>query len=67
MRISAFEVAPGKSSVLRKLINKIGENNLNIVCTDGNFSYEEELGMDADIKHVVSKSENWFGSALLPC
>ena len=49
MRITAFEVGPEKSSVLRKLINKIGENNLKIVCTDGNFSYEEELGMNADI------------------
>ena len=57
MRITAFEIGPGKSSVLRKLINKIGENNLKIVCTDGNFSYDEELGMNADIKHIVSKSE----------
>ena len=57
MRIVVFEVGPGKVSVLRKLINKIGENNLKIVCTDGNFSYEEELGMNADIKHVISKSE----------
>ena len=57
MRISAFEVDPEKDLVLRKLINKIGENNLKIVCTDGNFSYEEELSMNADIKHVISKSE----------
>ena len=57
MRITAFEIGPGKSSVLRKLINKIGENNLKIVCTDGDFSYDKELGMNADIKHVVSKSE----------
>ena len=47
----------GKASVLRKLIDKIGENNLKIVCTDGNFSYEEELSMNADIKHVINKSE----------
>ena len=57
MRITAFEIGPGKSSVLRKLINKIGENNLKIVCTDGDFSYDEELGMNADIKHIVNKSE----------
>ena len=57
MRITAFEVGGGKSSVLRKLINKIGENNLKTVCTDGNFCYEEELGKNADIKHIVSKSE----------
>ena len=57
LRITAFVLGPGKSSVLRKLINKIGENNLKIVCTDGNFSYEEELGINADIKHIVSKSE----------
>ena len=44
MYITAFEVAPGQSSVLRKLIDKIGKNNLKIVCTDGNFAYEEELG-----------------------
>ena len=49
MCITAFEVGPGKASVLRKLIDKIGEKNLKIVCTDGNFSYEEELGMNADI------------------
>ena len=55
--ITAFEVGPGKASVLRKLIDKIGEKNLKIVCTDGNFSYEEELEMNADITHVVSKSE----------
>ena len=61
MYISAFEVGLGKASVLRKLIDKIGENNLKIVCTDRNFSYEKELGMNADIKHIVSKSENvWF-------
>ena len=53
MRVSAFEVGIRKVSVLRKLINKIGDNNLKIVCTDGNFSYEEELGMNADIKHIV--------------
>ena len=57
MRITAFKVGPGKASVLRKLINKIGENNLKIVCTDGNVSYEKDLGKNANIKHVVSKSE----------
>ena len=41
MRITAFEVAPGKASVLSKLINKIGGNNLKIICTNVNFSYEE--------------------------
>ena len=67
MRITAYEVGSGQASVLRKLISKIGENNLNIVCTDGNFLYDEELDMNADIKHVVSKSENWFGFSILPC
>ncbi len=57
IRITAFEVAPRQSSVLRKLIDKIGENNLKIVCTDGNFSYDKDLGMNADIMHAVSKSE----------
>ena len=57
MCITSFEVAPGQSSVLRKLIDKIGENNLKIVYTDVNFSYEEELGMNADIQHLVRKSE----------
>ena len=57
MCISAFEVGPGKKTILRKLLNKLGENNLNVVCTDGNFSYAEELSMNADIKHIVSKSE----------
>ena len=33
VRITAFEVGAGKASVLRKLIDKIGENNLKIVCT----------------------------------
>ena len=65
-RITAFEVGSGKASVLRKLINKIGENNLKIVCTDGNFSYDTELSVNADIKQVVSKSENWSGITLLP-
>ena len=49
MRISAFEVET--DSLNFKQIN------LKIVCTDGNFSYEEELGMNADIKYVISKSE----------
>ena len=57
MCITAFEVGPGKSKTLRKLIKKIGKNNLNIVCTDGNYSYGKELGKNVDIKHVVSKSE----------
>ena len=66
MRITAFEIGPGKASILRKLIDKIGENNLKTVCTDGNFSYEEELGKNANIKHVVSKSEAWvFESYIL--
>ena len=47
----------GTSESLRKLLDKIGEDNLKIVCTDGNFAYEDELGMNADIKHIVSKSE----------
>ena len=55
--ITAFEVGPGQTSVLQKLIDKIGENNLKTVCTDGNFAYEKELGKNANIKHVVSKSE----------
>ena len=58
--ITAFEVVPGKTSVLRKLIDTNGDNNLKTVCTDGNFSYEKELGMNADITHVVSKSETWL-------
>ena len=41
MHVTAFAIGPGKALVLRKLINKIGEKNLKIVCTDGNFSYEE--------------------------
>ena len=49
MYISAFEVGLGKASVKK--------NTLKVVCTDGNFSYEEELGMHTDIKHVLSKSE----------
>ena len=57
MCITAFEVGPGTVSILRKLIDKIDENNLKIVCTDGNFSYEKELSIDANITHVVSKSE----------
>ena len=56
MRIPAFKVGPEKSSVLRKLIDKIGENSLKIVYTDENFSYEKELGMNTIITHVVSKS-----------
>ena len=56
-RICAFVVGPEKRKSLRKLIDNIDANNLKIVCTDGNFAYEEELGMNADIKHVVSKSE----------
>ena len=44
MRITAFEIGPGELSVLRKLINKIGENNLKIVCAVGKLTYEEELG-----------------------
>ena len=57
MYITAFEVASGQSSVLKKLIDKIGGKNLKIECTDGNFSYEKELCLIADIAHVVSKSE----------
>ncbi|MBQ2173723.1 MAG: IS1 family transposase, partial [Alphaproteobacteria bacterium] len=48
---------PGKRKSLRKLIDNIDANNLKIVCTDGNFAYEEELSMNANIKHVISKSE----------
>ena len=44
MRITAFEIGPGKASILRKLIDKIGKNNLKIVCTVGKLTYEEELG-----------------------
>ena len=57
MRIIAFEVGPGKVSVLRKLINKIEGKIVcpDSVCTDRNFSYEEELDRNADILHVASK------------
>ena len=55
MCITAFEVGPGKASVLRKLIDKIGENNLKIVCTDENFAYKEELEINANITYVFSK------------
>jgi IS1 family transposase len=35
----------------------LGENNLKVVCRDGNPSYSEVLDEDNDVKHVVTKSE----------
>jgi insertion element IS1 protein InsB len=39
------------------LWNGLKHNVLKYVCTDGNPSYTEVLGEDADLKHVVTKSE----------
>ena len=55
--ITAFEIGSWKASVLREVINKIGENNLKTVCTDGNFAYNAELSVNANIKHVESEFE----------
>ena len=50
MRITAFEVGPWKSFSFKKI-------NLKIISSRQEFSYEEELSVNADITHVVSKSE----------
>jgi IS1 family transposase len=42
LHFSAFEVGSGESGTLRKLLNELNENNLKIVCTDGNPSCQEE-------------------------
>ena len=48
-RLTAFEVEA--DSLNFKQIN------LKSVCTDGNFSHDEGLGINADIKYIISKSE----------
>ena len=35
----------------------MGTDKLKIVCTDGNFRYDEELRSIPHIRHVISKSE----------
>ena len=43
---------------MRKLWNKIIKtNDVEMTCTDGNPSYAEVFEEDADIKHIVTKSE----------
>jgi IS1 family transposase len=56
LRFSAFEIGDGEAGTLRKLLNKLDENNLKIVCTDGNQTYCEELSPNIDIQHIVTKA-----------
>ncbi|MDR1609287.1 MAG: hypothetical protein LBR78_00310 [Holosporales bacterium] len=57
MCFSAFEVGTGEAATLRKLLDRLGEDKLSVVCTDGNPAYHEELSLNADIRHVVTKAE----------
>ena len=44
--IKRFCIGEGTSKNLRKLVDKIGENNLKIILTYSNFVYESELGIN---------------------
>ena len=52
------DFAHASYETLRKFWNKIIETNeVEMVCTDRNPSYAEVFGADADLKHIVTKSE----------
>ena len=57
MRFAAFEIGPGNTATLKRLWKKSEENEIDFVCTDGNYSYSDIVSQNADIKHIVSKSE----------
>ncbi|MDR1335125.1 MAG: hypothetical protein LBJ19_02545 [Holosporaceae bacterium] len=57
LRFAGFEVGDSSSDTFRRLWDKLKAQTLNFVCTDGNPVYTEVLGEDADLKHVVTKSE----------
>jgi IS1 family transposase len=53
---SAFEVGDGSSGTFEKLWRKLEQHTIELVCTDGNWSYSEVLS-SRNIKHLISKSE----------
>lgn len=63
-KVITFEVSKDSNKnnniVCRKLLNQINKNQINIIATDGNYSYHKIInaGWNNDCKkHIVSKSE----------
>ncbi|MDR3266100.1 MAG: hypothetical protein LBT24_00825 [Tannerella sp.] len=58
LRFAGFKVGDASSETLRKFWKEITKsNNVEIVCSDGNPSYAEIFEEDADVEHLVTKSE----------
>ncbi len=56
-RIPAVEVGEGTRKVVKNLLCTVELDKIKIVCTDGNFRYNETLRCIHHIRHVISKSE----------
>ena len=72
MFITSFMLSPWKASVLRKLINRIGENNLKMVltrfclCQCEFFVRNRDVYMHTCLPHIVSQSETCAVSRVNP-
>ena len=55
LKFADFVVGGGSKEVCKELLNKLKECTVDIICTDGNYAYDECI--PENITHVITKSE----------
>ena len=55
LRFAAFEIGDVSGEALKKILNRLSNCFINIICTDGNFTYHKFI--PSSIQHFITKSE----------
>ena len=55
LKFADFVVGGGSKNVCKELLNKLKECTIDIICTDGNYAYDECI--PENITHVITKSK----------
>ncbi len=55
LKFADFVVGGGSKDVCKELLNKLKECTIDIICTDGNYAYDEYI--PENITHFITKSE----------
>ena len=55
LKFADFVVGGESKDVCKELLNKLKECTINIICTDGNYAYDECI--PENVTHVITKSE----------
>ena len=55
LKSDAFEIDGASKEVCKSLLGKLKKCTIDIICTDGNYAYDQCI--PRNIEHVISKSE----------